>query len=390
MYRCHMCELETSQLNSLMSRHWKKHCNESYTKDQYKSDLLKHNGRALNNCLVCKLEVPIPKGEKESPKYHKQCYLSTIGGTNNPNYRGGKTEYQCRACFKTIHKHSTLVLVESPFCSVSCSMNFYAQPENRTDKQKLHDAKAIKIIKSQNGTDKQRKAHAESLGKLQKDRSSGIETEVLEKIRKLYPSAVHQFVKDFYTVDIYIPELDIYLDVHGNYWHNRPKHQSGNNRKRKFFKNKDLRYLELWGNETQTKDLVAWAQKPIEVTILCGPPGVGKSWAANQLSNQYNVIDYDKVGYQACVDRAISGSLIVTPIRATSILSALAEKDVRSRIIVIQEEAEIVAQRLLMRGGAFTDGVASRIARYNKIASSQAQFAGTQNEVIVYLNSQSA
>lgn len=393
MYNCHMCDLETKQLNGLMSRHWKTHCSELYSKEQYKSDLLKHNGRQLNNCLVCSLEVPIPKGEKESPKYHKKCYLSQISGSANPNYRGGKAKYQCRACLKEIEKHSTQILVKTPFCSTSCSMNFYAEPENRTEKQKANDIAAANLLRAQNGTDKQRKAHAESLVKLQTDRSSSIELEMIDKLRPSYPAIQHQVIKDFYTVDIYIPEINVYLDVHGNYWHNRPDNHIQSKRKRKFLEGKGLEYLEIWQNEMDLQDPVAWARKQIDVTILCGPPGVGKSWAARALSNKYTIVDYDKIGYDECLTLAQENTnvLVVTPIRATAMLQHLRDVGVRGRIIVIEEDASIVDSRLKLRGGELTESVLSRIKRYRAIASKQAQFVGTQAEVVEYLSaSQSA
>ena len=67
MYKCHICNLETTRLNSLLARHYQKHCDGVYSKEKYKSDLLAANGRKLNNCLICNIEVAIPKGEKESP-----------------------------------------------------------------------------------------------------------------------------------------------------------------------------------------------------------------------------------------------------------------------------------------------------------------------------------
>ena len=121
MYKCHKCDLETKQLNSLMGRHWKKHCNYDYTREQYKKDLLAHNGRPPKTCPMCNKETSIPKGEKDYPAYHKKCYTgSGLNGDTNPNYRGGKSSYSCRNCNKLIKKYSTSVLVSEPFCSISC------------------------------------------------------------------------------------------------------------------------------------------------------------------------------------------------------------------------------------------------------------------------------
>lgn len=92
MYKCHICDLQTKQLNGLMTRHCKRHITDTYTKDQYKADILAHNGRPLNNCEVCGEIVPIPKGEAEAPRFHKACYVANLSGPMNPNHKNRKTK----------------------------------------------------------------------------------------------------------------------------------------------------------------------------------------------------------------------------------------------------------------------------------------------------------
>lgn len=392
MYKCHLCELKTKQLNGLMSRHWKKHCSDSYTKDKYKADVLAHNGRPLNNCEVCGEIVPIPKGEAEPPRFHKSCYTANLSGSKNPNYKNGKTNVQCPQCNKLFNKHKSQLIGNNWFCSTTCSMNWYAKPENRTEKQKAHDLVSPEILRKATQTDKFKIAHANAIAKMQKERTSKLEVQVLEKVRKFYPSAEGQVVKDFYTVDIYIPEIDTYLDVHGNYWHNRQKHQPGNNRKRKFFHNKGVKYLEIWGNEVDyAEDPVAWASKQPQIYILCGPSGAGKTWLANQLVNDFNIIDMDKLKFDDCINAALSAqvkSLVVINTQATRFAKELAEKGVRCLVAVINEDESVIRHRISLRGGEFTKGVAKRIKRYQTLAIKLANFAGTQSEVFSWLKYQ--
>jgi DNA replication protein DnaC len=271
-------------------------------------------------------------------------------------------------------------------------MNWYAKPENRTQNQTINDKKGKFLLEEAKKTDKFRIAHANALAKMQKDKTSKLELEVLEKIRKFYPLAEGQVVKDFYTVDIYVPEIDTYLDVHGNYWHNQLKHQSSNQRKRKFFSNKGIRYLELWGNEVDyAEDLIKWVEKIPNIYVLCGPSGAGKTWLANQLVNDFNIIDMDKLRFDECLEaasKAQTKSLVVINIQATRFVRELAEKDVRCLVAVINEDETTIKHRISLRKGTFTKGIARRIKRYQTLAAKLANFTGTQSEVLSWLKSQ--
>lgn len=238
MYKCHLCELKTKQLNGLMSRHWKQHVNDAYTKDQYKADALAHNGRPLNNCEVCGEIVPIPKGEAEPPRFHKACYVNNLSGNKNPNYKGGL------------------------------------------------------IKKSENLTPDKTQA----------------------------PSSAHT-----------------------------------------------------------------------HIYILCGPSGAGKTWLADRLTNDFNIIDMDRLKFDECVKVASmtqEKSLVVINTQATRFVRELAEKGIRCSVAVINEDESVIKHRISLRGGEFTKGVAKRIKRYQTLAIKLAQFAGTQSEVFSWLKSQ--
>lgn len=137
MYKCHLCDLETKQFNGLMSRHYKVHCNETYSKEQYKVDALIHNGRPQKICKVCNQPTRIPKGEVEYPDYHKECYIKNkLQGTNNPNYKEGKKCFKCTHCGKTRESYSSQIRQNNVFCSISCSTQFYNLPENQSEAKK--------------------------------------------------------------------------------------------------------------------------------------------------------------------------------------------------------------------------------------------------------------
>ena len=141
MYKCHLCELETAQLNGLMSKHYQKHCLSVLSKEQYKRDLLIFNGRSPNNCKICNKETIIPKGESEYPQYCRPCFVEKLKNSNgelNTNWRGGERVVNCAFCNSKIEKHSSHLKRLKKFCSISCCQSFYGLPENRTDAQMEH------------------------------------------------------------------------------------------------------------------------------------------------------------------------------------------------------------------------------------------------------------
>ena len=242
MYKCHLCDLQTKQLNGLMSRHWKQHATDTYTKDSYKADVLAYNGRPLNNCEVCDKVVSIPKGEAEPPRFHKACYVANLSGSKNPNYKNTKTK-----------KSANLTLNEAE------------------------------------------------------------------------PSAI------------------------------MPQSNARN------------------------------------IYILCGPSGAGKTWLADRLTNDFNIIDMDRLKFDECVKVASTiqeKSLVVINTQATRFVRELADKGIRCSVAVINEDESVIKHRISLRGGEFTKGVAKRIKRYQTLAIKLAQFAGTQSEVFSWLKSQ--
>ena len=120
---------------------------------------------------------------------------------------------------------------------------------------------------------------------------------------------------------------------------------------------------------------------------MCGPSGCGKSWLANELSGNFNIVDYDKLRYEKSIEIAAvtDNCILVTPIRASKIRKVLQDKGVRARIVVIKEHEATISYRLSLRDSAITDGIKSRIKRYNTVAAKESQFHGTQKEVMDFL-----
>lgn len=389
MYTCHLCDLKTKQLNGLMSRHYKKHCNESYSSAEYKKDLLVANNRPIGICKVCLLETAIPKGEKEYPDYHKHCYTKNmLQGSNNPNFEDKLISTDCAHCTKTLAKYKTQSGANS-FCCASCSTSFYSKLENQSEQKKIAVENSRIQMRELQKTDGARKASAEARAKLQKDRVSSGESIFIEKLREKFPDIEQGKVFDFYTVDAWIPSLSVIIEYHGNYWHN--KDNPIDKRKESFFKNNhpDKEYLIAWESEANDISMldIDYIRKDFDVVILCGPNGVGKTWTAGKLKEDYNIVDYDTFSgdIDKLLDGVKEGDLIVTPIRAPFMAKQLRLKGFRVKLVVMQEDEDVVEHRLLLRGGQLTDSVRKRIKRYESIKN-KSMFFGTQDEVLKYLS----
>lgn len=221
MVKCHICSLETKQMNGLLSRHWKVHCNETYTKEQYKVDLYSANGRSQKHCKVCNKSTTIPKGESEYPDYHKDCYVKwlTENPRINPNWRGGKAITSCTHCNKDIEKHASMFNGKRKFCSIACSQTWYGLPENRTEAQKQNDILNSDKMK----TLWKKPAHKAKMAKVRNDqgivRQSRKETSMCDIVKTMYPDAVQSFLVKYYIFDCCIPSLNILIEFDGTYWH---------------------------------------------------------------------------------------------------------------------------------------------------------------------------
>lgn len=392
MYKCHLCDLQTKQLNGLMGRHYKIHCNENYSRDEYKTAVLAHNGRQQKLCKICHKITKIPKGEAAYPDYHKKCYASNLlQGVNNPNYKNGKKQFTCAYCSNTRESYSSQTKHSNVFCSISCSTQFYNLPENQSDAKKRAIELQKEALRKLVHTEEFKAKRVAALLKMGATSTSKIEQDFHRHIKEIHLDAMNGHQLDFYSVDIWIPSQNVAIDVQGNYWHNSLETRLVDKRKAIFFANNrpDIKFYTLW--ESEIKDNSYLYDKPFDITILCGPSGCGKTWVGNQLIDRYEIIDYDKISkmdelLQLCQVNSIKHKLLITPIRATWIAKQLRNLGLRVKVIAIIEEEAVIEQRLKLRNSVMTQGIKNRIKRYNNIKDKICMFYGTVDEILQYLN----
>ena len=189
-----------------MTKHYLKHISDTYTKEQYKVDMLAHNGRMQKTCKICSQPTSIPKGEAEYPDYHKKCYTSNmLDGNKNPNWIGGKVMAACPMCGDRRESYSARYK-EKTFCSYACSATYRLK---NSSFKRTWDERSQRFSASR----------------------SKKEIEVFNLIVSLYPDAIHSHKLEHFSVDIYIPSKSLFIEFDGTYWHSLEKHKKRDRRK---------------------------------------------------------------------------------------------------------------------------------------------------------------
>lgn len=401
MYKCHICQLETKQLNGLMSRHYKKHCSETYSAEQYKIDLLAAHGRPQKICKHCNLPTVIPKGEAEYPETHKECYLSNISGDNNPNYQGGLIQVNCALCNKELYKHKSHLTQDNKFCSASCSINFYNKLENQSPATVERLKKAgQRLNEIRDNPDVKRKA---AIGKAKafKDRASQLEKNIYKTVLINYPDAKHGVALDFYTVDIFLENTKQIIEVQGDYWHSLPHNIALDKRKQKFFTDKGYTvhyiYEHEWEYATDKLSIIENALnnvtpqiRKIPIIVIAGASGSGKTWIIDQLVQKYSCIHRDSLKTVHEDLRYVNSSKTILMGLHNGVSTFIRRNHHRFdiQLICLTEDEKVLTERIVARGGEMTSAVTRRTKRMLTISKHPlCIFSGTSSEALAFLKS---
>lgn len=122
------------------------------------------------------------------------------------------------------------------------------------------------------------------------------------------------------------------------------------------------------------------------VILVTGVSGSGKSWVCNQIKNKlYLPFDkIDKKNIRSIIYNLDVPEIVYDPtVHVSSFIRR--NKDIFNiRLLVIDEAEEVIKDRLISRGGNFTENISKRIKRMRQIKNA-AEFSGTSKEVLEYL-----
>lgn len=121
--------------------------------------------------------------------------------------------------------------------------------------------------------------------------------------------------------------------------------------------------------------------------ILIGAPGTGKTWLCDKLSNDFNIISSDRM--RGDIDSAVSEALkdskpviVDLPFRIKAFIERWRARVPDCVVVALVEEESVHKIRLAMRGGELTKSVKRRIVRINNIFNRYGNISGNQSYLI--------
>lgn len=251
-------------------------CSSMYNAEIYKSEA------PHINCLYCGSDFRIKNHQKGSTKFcSRKCQgawtSENKSGENSPLYVE-RLCVNCTWCGQSIErtKHK-LQLNDYHFCNKVCKDSWhktvYLQRKDFKDK--------MKIVMTKNLVD----------GKIKqtKTKPHKIINEILDELSIKY---INEFNIDYYSVDIYLPEHGLFIEINGGYWHcdNRDykKIETIQQIKRIRLDKSKLSYIK---NKFEKPPLYLWESDVIHNKSLCISL-INKFIASNGEMNNYHSFNY--------------------------------------------------------------------------------------------------
>lgn len=122
--------------------------------------------------------------------------------------------------------------------------------------------------------------------------------------------------------------------------------------------------------------------------LIAGAPSAGKSWICNQLTDHFNYVSYDNVPKWRHIFELLKNNnkpLLYDPTIKVSTFIKRYGHIFNIHLLVIQETEDTLNRRIIAREGKITKTIKRRINRM-KILAKHAEFTGTSNEILNYLN----
>lgn len=227
-------------------------------------------------CLVCNLPFEVSKKSKQR-LCSIQCqheWQKTNIGKNNPKYT--RVKHKCDYCNKEYYMKQYKLNQKNNFCSNQCRQRWYGEVWAQSDAWKEKSRiRAANILKNNPST--QTKPQV-IINQILKDNSIIYENE------KAF---------QYYSVDNYLSEYNLIIEVMGDYWHSNPfKYQDNLNTTQKKIIAKDRRKHSYFINNHQIEILYLWEFDIYNRVDLCKKL-IEKYIENKGLLKNYNSFNYD-------------------------------------------------------------------------------------------------
>jgi len=155
------------------------------------------------------------------------------------------------------------------------------------------------------------------------------------------------------------------------------------------------KYLRRNNTEAQfdewIKKFIDSGDKKVEIIVIAGITGSGKSWICNQLRDKFNYIPYDGIPKEQHLLKILEKSrennkpVLYDPFRKGSSFYKRYKDFYDVKFLVIVETAEVIWERLKSRGSKMTLEEVQELVIKNNRNLKHSTFSGTSIEILNYL-----
>lgn len=238
IFNCEYCGKEVKTYKSRKSKYCSSEC-------CYRDRERKH----MKKCKFCGKEFHYK--DRKQMFCSKECvweYQKTLIGEKSPKYN--HTELQCEICGKTFSVKQSKV-GKQRFCSRECQEIWYSEYRKTPEKTKELAERLIKLLDE---------------GKIKKSLTKP-HIKINKMLDELSIKYENEYNVKYYSIDIFLPENNLMIEIMGDYWHSNPTTKYGDAKneqqqsrigkdkaKHSYVKNQyGIEILYLWENDINNR-----------------------------------------------------------------------------------------------------------------------------------------
>lgn len=288
IFNCEYCGKEVKAYKSQKSKYCCLDC-------CYKDRVKKNNSNKIKICEFC--------GKEYRSKYKDQKFCSrecvnkhqeTLIGELSPKYN--HTDIKCEICGKIISVKQSKV-GKQRFCSNECKEIWYNEYRKTPEKVKEQAVAVIKLLTE---------------GKIKKSMTKP-HTIINEMLEQLNIPHINEHNITYYSVDIYLPDSNLMIEIMGDYWHSNPttKYGSAKNEQQRKRIGKDKAKHSYIRNQYGIEVLYLWEYDIINRVEIC------KYLILDYIKNKGCLKDYNSFNYNLVNDKLRLNEEIIYPLFAS-------------------------------------------------------------------------
>ena len=225
-------------------------------KQKYCSSECCYNAKKAKHMKQCKYCKKIFHYRDASQQFcSKECvweYQKTLIGSLSPKYN--HVDVKCEICGKIFSVKKSKENKQR-FCSKECKLIWYKEYKRTSEKSKLQAEKIVKWMNDGTIKKSMTKPHV-------------IINNLLDE---LCIAHINEYNIKYYSVDIYLNEINLMIEIMGDYWHSNPttKYVNAKNKQQQNRINKDKAKHSYIKNQYDIEVLYLWEHDIINRIDVC-------------------------------------------------------------------------------------------------------------------------